>query len=265
MAWVRIDDQAPRNKKLLRAGPSACWLWVCGLAYCQSQLSDGFIPSEAMQLIGVLGAARVRRLAQSLVDAGLWEVTEGGYRVHDYLAFNATKEEALERSSDIHLERSKSGRAGGLKSGLVRREANEAKLKQTVEANAKQTVEANRSPIPSHPIQRDPSDLSLASAKQNGLSERAGKLLENYQRWYAEKRNGAKTRLLHNSVEFLEACDLVGIWDDDRLEKLAKIVLTATTDDFITRSDRGWKIFVTKAGWADDRLKQWELENRVKV
>ena len=49
-----------------------------------------------------------------------------------------------------------------------------------------------------------------------------------------------------------------------RLEKLARLVLS-TDDEFISRTDRGWKIFVLKASWADDRLRQWEAAQGVAV
>jgi len=33
MAWVRLDDGFPDHPKALQAGPLACWLYVCGIAY----------------------------------------------------------------------------------------------------------------------------------------------------------------------------------------------------------------------------------------
>lgn len=119
MAWVRIDDQAPRHKKMLRAGPAACWLWVCGIAHCQSQLTDGFIPTEAVPLLGVTKG--VKPLLDKLVEVGLFEVTDGGYRVHDYHDYNASRDQAIERRDEIHDAKSRAGRLGGLRSGEARR------------------------------------------------------------------------------------------------------------------------------------------------
>lgn len=151
MAWVRIDDQAPRHCKMLKAGPAACWLWVCGLAHCQSQLTDGFIPDEVLPMIGVVGVPRVQKLAQVLVDVGLFERVEGGYRIHDYFAFNATKDEAIERRRAISDRRSEAGRLGGLRT-QQRRQANQANVKQTREVIAAEAKQQPSSPIPSHPI-----------------------------------------------------------------------------------------------------------------
>jgi hypothetical protein len=87
---------------------------------------------------------------------------------------------------------------------------------------------------------------------------RAGELLRNYQRWYAEERNGARLRLIGNSLEFQEALGVVSTWADDaRLERLARIVLK-TDDEFIAKTDRSFKIFALKASWADNRLREAE-------
>lgn len=65
-----------------------------------------------------------------------------------------------------------------------------------------------------------------------------------------------------NSLEFQEALSLCRIWDDAHLEKLATLVLK-TDDEFISRTDRSFKIFALKASWADDILKAWEAKHGV--
>lgn len=146
MAWVRIEDAVTEHRKHLKAGPAACWLWVCGIAYCQRQLSDGFIPTEALPMIGVVRG--FSRLVETLIEVGLFDRVDGGYRVHDYHDYNETREEAQHRKADLSAKRARAGRLGGLKSGAIRHEHSEA----NIEATAKQFAEANRSPIPSHPI-----------------------------------------------------------------------------------------------------------------
>lgn len=78
------------------------------------------------------------------------------------------------------------------------------------------------------------------------------------------RRGGARLRLMGNSLEFEDACRLCETWDDARLERLAGVVLT-TDDEFITKTDRSFKIFALKASWADDKLRQWELQQGVSV
>lgn len=89
------------------------------------------------------------------------------------------------------------------------------------------------------------------------VSDRARWLLESYVTWYRDLRHGARLRLVHNALEFQDACDLCRHWDDARLKLLAKIVLT-TDDPYISGTDRSFKIFAQKASWADDRLTQAE-------
>lgn len=103
MAWVRIHDGAMGNLKILRLSDSAFRLWVKGLCYCQTQLTDGLIPREALR--AELGAKRsdVTELSTPQVEgkAPLWEPIESfGFKCHDYLIWNDTREKVLERQSD---------------------------------------------------------------------------------------------------------------------------------------------------------------------
>ena len=92
-------------------------------------------------------------------------------------------------------------------------------------------------------------------------SLRAGRLVERYAELYAEKRNGARYRP-RPVLDWRDACELVRIWPDDRLEKLAKIVLT-TDDPWVSETDRGFKIFAIKASWADDLLMAYAKEKGI--
>ena len=89
------------------------------------------------------------------------------------------------------------------------------------------------------------------------VAARAGHLLDRYAEWYQQLRHGARLRLMRNTLEFNDACQICELWDDARIEKLARIVLT-TDDEFVSRTDRSFKIFALKASWADDRLRQAE-------
>lgn len=115
MPWVRIDDHFDEHPKLLKVGPLAWGVWLAGLAYCNRNLTDGFIPwAKARQLASfevIDGGDVVWRLARTsghagedidadwvvglLVDAGLWTITDGGYEVHDYADFQRPKDEVL--------------------------------------------------------------------------------------------------------------------------------------------------------------------------
>lgn len=107
MPWVKLDDNFPDHPKITQAGPLAGWLFVCGLAYCNRLLTDGYIPAGQVRKLADVDDPLA--LAGRLVDAGLWEVADGGYRVHDYLDYQPSREKA----QSISEVRAQVGRKGG--------------------------------------------------------------------------------------------------------------------------------------------------------
>jgi hypothetical protein len=86
VSWARIDDNAPLHPKLLRAGPEACWLWVCGLAWAgRNRKAAGKIPRDVLHSLypGAWTAKRIEQLAARLVSVGLWEQGEQHFTIHD--------------------------------------------------------------------------------------------------------------------------------------------------------------------------------------
>lgn len=91
MAWVRIHDGAMTHPKVVGMfdwrDPFHLWVW--GLSYCQTHLTDGRIVREAVPKAG-------NKAAAELVKRSLWDVCEdGGWVVHDYLTYNDSREHAL--------------------------------------------------------------------------------------------------------------------------------------------------------------------------
>lgn len=122
MTWVRIDDQFDEHPKHQQAGPLAWALWSAGLAYCNRNLTDGFIPhSKAQTLVnwqfseppddqgrrrlvtvgitsGCAGDDVTNEyVIKLLLSAGLWEPCEGGYLVHDYKDYQPSRRQVLEQ------------------------------------------------------------------------------------------------------------------------------------------------------------------------
>lgn len=95
MPWVRIDDSFAENPKIARLSDSALALWVTGLAYCNRNLTDGFIPR--MVGLGQLRFCDGNTLPHisELEEIGLWEKVDGGWQVHDYLEFQPAKADVL--------------------------------------------------------------------------------------------------------------------------------------------------------------------------
>jgi hypothetical protein len=106
MAYLKVECSVARNKKFVKAGPAPSWLWICGLAYCQEGLTDGFIPKEALPYLGVKNASQ---LADHLVKAGLWIAADEGWMVNDYLEHNRSAADVAE----IKSKRGNGGKLGG--------------------------------------------------------------------------------------------------------------------------------------------------------
>lgn len=101
MAWVRIHDGAMQDLKISGLSDSAFRLWIRGLCYCQTALTDGLIPHSALR---DMGAKRkdVDELATPQVEgrAALWErIDQFGFKVHDYLDWNDSREKVTGRKS----------------------------------------------------------------------------------------------------------------------------------------------------------------------
>ena len=96
MPYLQVDDQIAAHPKILAAGAEAAWLWLCAIAYCQRQLTDGYVPDVALVTLGQYRTP-VKKLAGVLESVGLFDRVEDGYRVHDYLKHNPDKATVLER------------------------------------------------------------------------------------------------------------------------------------------------------------------------
>jgi hypothetical protein len=115
----------------------------------------------------------------------------------------------------------------------------------------RQTANANGSERESEGKQPD--------ADQDALDLRAGRFCERYSELFATYRHGARyyARPAH---DFGHACELVRVWDDERLEKLV-VVFLRSDDPFIEQSTRSIGVFASRASWCDDKLRQWEASH----
>jgi len=84
----KLDDDWDNDPRVSRAGTAAFGLYSrCGM-WVARQLTDGFVPSEIAAGYGTT------EWAAKLVAVGLWERTEGGFMMPDYLIRNDTAETA---------------------------------------------------------------------------------------------------------------------------------------------------------------------------
>lgn len=149
MSWVRIDDHFPDHPKIAALGvlgPVAGWLHVAALCYCARYLTDGFIPDGQVTRLAELGPrAKPTDVAARLVDVGLWDRTQGGYVVHDYLEYNPSRVDVL----DARAKRQASGRAGGQASAQARGQASATPdVAPLVPTRLKQNATPVPSPVP---------------------------------------------------------------------------------------------------------------------
>ena len=139
MVWVRLDDHFDENPKIAAVGPLGIALWVTSLAYCNRNLTDGFIPTSiAIRMLSLefehpgdggtctvlvggepsdddpqTGSIPDRYyIPNILVYAGLWERVENGYQIHDYAQFQPSKADveadrasARARMADVRAKR----------------------------------------------------------------------------------------------------------------------------------------------------------------
>jgi hypothetical protein len=95
MGWVKLDDAVGEHPKIASLSDTAFALWVAGLAYCNRNLTDGFIPENVgygqLRYCGGNTVPFVRELE----SAGLWDPILGGWQVHDFTEYQPTKAQIL--------------------------------------------------------------------------------------------------------------------------------------------------------------------------
>ncbi len=106
MTWFKVDDGFWSHPKVLTMSADATSLWVRAGAYSCQHLTDGFIASGLLQVLGSEDAAL------ELVGNGLWVEAEGGYEFHDWDDYQETsdavkrrREQARERQRRFREER----------------------------------------------------------------------------------------------------------------------------------------------------------------
>lgn len=111
MPWVRIDDDFYNHPKVIKAGPLGIAMQVSALCYCNHYLTDGFVPLSIIPGLLNLAGIGMRMWAnetfgggedaawtmvvEDLINAGLWESCEDGYRIHDYLEYQPSKDQVI--------------------------------------------------------------------------------------------------------------------------------------------------------------------------
>ena len=262
MAWVRLHDGAMQSLKVARLSDSAFRLWIRGLCYCQTALTDGLIPHEALR---DMGAKRkdVDELATPQIDgrSSLWAAIDRfGFKVHDYLEWNDSREKvtgrltaAKARKTTYDLKR-KGTRSDTRSEHVEGRVTNAHGGFGLVCTDLPKRKDLERESEGEPPAKRNPfTDATV--------TERAGRFIERYEMLYRQHR-GARY-LVRDDRDYHAAVPLCATWTDDaRLDKLAAIFLT-TDNDFAANGSRTIAQFAALASWCDSQLAQWEARHQV--
>lgn len=92
-------------------------------------------------------------------------------------------------------------------------------------------------------------------------TDRSAKLLERYRELFQQYRRGAKY-FGRDVIDLPMAQKMVDTWDDAHLENMMKVFLTATRDEWINKTDRGFRVFSMKATLMDQWVREWEEKQR---
>lgn len=104
MTEAKLMPEFEQHDKVEACDLAAVGLFALGLSFAVRELTDGFIPvawAESKTREPAGGSA-----AQQLVDEGLWEPVEDGYRVHDFAVYNPTKAVLDRRRRERNKKRS---------------------------------------------------------------------------------------------------------------------------------------------------------------
>lgn len=114
MTFVQLDDEFPEHPKNWALSDAAYRLQSAGIAFCNRQLTDGFIRGDKVP--SLVPRFKKSTLAE-LVDRGVWISHMDGhlYEIHDYLDWNKSKEQIVEERDRLKAVRSAAGKKGAEK------------------------------------------------------------------------------------------------------------------------------------------------------
>lgn len=166
MTWFKVDDSFYDHPKVFDAPDCAVALWTRAGTWSARNLTDGFVPTGMPARLCDDPDTAVREL----VRRGLWTRTSGGYRFHDWGAYQPSRD-AVE---DLRAKRAEAGRRGGAAKAARRKVDNE--MVTTAENRSDDDALANANPdaTTSDNKQKPSKRLALASpvAKQNATPTR---------------------------------------------------------------------------------------------
>lgn len=144
--YVKLQTEILTDPKILMAGPEGFTMWAKGLCYALQHLTDGFIPQESLQILGI-GLKKPEQIAKKLCELGLWKKVDGGYTVglDKWAKYQRTSEE-VELKKAQNRERQQRYR-DSLQSGDKRVSNDERNALLTLPDNRSQITDNNNNPL----------------------------------------------------------------------------------------------------------------------
>jgi hypothetical protein len=113
--WSKLADELQDHPKLIAAGDAlgrngtaiALGVYTFAILYSNRQLTDGHLSAAFVKHLRIVD--RPLTVAHALVAAGLWDKTDDGFRIHDFLDFNFTRA-AVRQRRQADLKRKQNGR-----------------------------------------------------------------------------------------------------------------------------------------------------------
>lgn len=96
MTWIKLEDTWPMHPKVQSVEPASRLLYIVAICHCSQHLTDGDIAPSSMPLL-LFSAGADQAHADELVTAGLFDLTESGYRVHNYTERQRSKSSVQEQ------------------------------------------------------------------------------------------------------------------------------------------------------------------------
>jgi len=235
VTWSKVDDglhDHPKVDAMLEAderqGAAALGLWVMALSYSADQLTDGEITRRAVQrLLPAHGIS----LAALLVEHGLWDQIEGGWRISGFLDCNPAGAEIRAR------RRADAERKAAARARHVSERTSAGTSKRTSAGTPKRTSERNPNGHPDTPSRPVPSPTTSLVGGADApptvkTPQRAD--VDGLCRLLAECiiANDAKAKVAPDSQRWRDACRLL-IDDDGRtVDEITAVIRWVQADDF---------------------------------
>jgi hypothetical protein len=142
VSWLRVDDGFTDHPKVLALSDGAFRLHMRAMCWVARQETDGALPSAALRSLHPKS-----KHVDELVASKLWETTDAGHAIHDYLTYNPSK-------AKLEAERSATReRVQRFRNGVTDRESGTHKTAPVTPLQTRITPPpCNASPVPSRPV-----------------------------------------------------------------------------------------------------------------